>query len=360
MNFYMPVKVYEESNCVMAHARELSGMGIKPLIVTGKSSAKKNGSLDDVINALKSCGKNYAHFNKVEENPSIETIMEARDYGIEEGCDYVIGIGGGSPMDAAKAIALMMANPDKDALYLDTKVESFDCLPVAAVPTTCGTGSEVTGVSVLTRHKEKKKGSIPYRIYPQYAFLDAKYLMEAPENIINNTAIDALAHMIESYLNSNATDYSRMFVREGLRYWKECKKVLLGDEKLTLEYARKLMLASNYAGMAIAHTSTSVPHGLSYSLTYDLNIPHGKACAYFLGGYILEVSKEEQEDILAMMGFDSVMELNQFLIKVCGLEEVPKEILMESAMKVGTNEEKLKNCPFKADLDSVKRIAGVK
>lgn len=356
----MPVKVYEENECVKNHARELSALGNKPLIISGKSSAKANGSLDDVISALESQGKTYAYFNEVEENPSIETIMKAKEIGLRENCDYTIGIGGGSPMDAAKAIALMMANPEKGADFLDEKLSGAKCLPVVAIPTTCGTGSEVTGVSVLTRHAKKSKGSIPHKIYPAIALLDRKYLMKAPKNVINNTAVDALAHMIESYLNSNATDFSKMFVKEGMLYWRDCQKVLSGEEKLTEETAQKLLLASNYAGMAIAHTATSLPHGLSYYLTYDLGIPHGKACAYFLAGYLKEAPEKDQEIILEMSGFSNIEEFDNYITKVCELTPIPQDLLEKAATGIGSNEAKLKNCPFPVDMEAIKRIAGVK
>ena len=112
MFFYMPTKVYSENNCVRAHAKELASIGKKALIVTGRNSAFKNGSAADVETALSEYGVEWAFFNEIEENPSVETVMKGRDRGLAEGVDFVIGIGGGSPMDAAKAIALMIRCKD--------------------------------------------------------------------------------------------------------------------------------------------------------------------------------------------------------------------------------------------------------
>ena len=122
---------------------------------------------------------------------------------------FVIGAGGGSPMDAAKAIALMVQNRDtsEDILYKPIKLKA---LPVVEVPTTCGTGSEVTPYAILTRDDIKTKQSISHKIYPVLACIDAKYLESAPAGLIINTAIDALGHLVESYFNTNATEYSRM------------------------------------------------------------------------------------------------------------------------------------------------------
>ena len=94
---------------------------------------------------LDSCGIRHVLFDRVEENPSTDTIMEARDLGVKENADFVIGIGGGSPLDAAKAIALMIRNKDMDKSFLYETAEGAEALPVISVPTTCGTGSEATG-----------------------------------------------------------------------------------------------------------------------------------------------------------------------------------------------------------------------
>ena len=114
MKLYMPTKVYNEKNCVENHSRELAALGTKALIVTGKHSSRINGSLEDVKGALERERIPYVIFDEIEENPSVETVMKARALGVSEGADFVIGVGGGSPMDASKAISLMMANPEHD------------------------------------------------------------------------------------------------------------------------------------------------------------------------------------------------------------------------------------------------------
>ena len=139
MRFFMPTAVRQEQNCVARHAEELAACGRNALIVTGRHSARENGSLNDVIMALDAQGVRYAVFDQVEENPSVETVMAARDAGLAAKADFVIGIGGGSPLDAAKAAALMLAHPEKDWHYLYETADSA-ALPVAAVPTTCAVG----------------------------------------------------------------------------------------------------------------------------------------------------------------------------------------------------------------------------
>ncbi len=358
MLFYMPVKVYQEKDCVYKHREELAALGSRALLVTGRSSAKKNGAYRDVCEALEAMGVTHCLYDETEENPSIETVMKARDFGLAESVDFVIGIGGGSPMDAAKAIALMIANPGKEASFLFEKVSHPAVLPVVAVPTTCGTGSEVTGVSVLTNHAKQTKGSIIHRIYPALALVDGTYLKAAPRQVLCNTATDALAHMIESYINTNTTAYSRMFVREGLRVWSLCKEVLSGAREATDADYEQLMLASTCAGMAIAHTGTSLPHALSYYLTYHLGIAHGKACGYFIPGYLREADETDRRELLSLCGFATADELEAFLTQICGMEPLPQEVRQATAAQVLANPAKLALCPYPVDAGVMERIVG--
>ena len=213
MRFYMPTDVYEEENCVVNHGADLAKLGNHALIVTGSHSAERNGSLHDVTRALATHGIQWTHFNEVEENPSVETVIRARDLGLSRGCDFVIGVGGGSPMDAAKAVALMMRHGEADESYLFDAHAKTDPLPIVCIPTTCGTGSEVTAVSVLTRPTLKKKSAIPHRIFANLALLDGKYLASAPRHVLANTTMDAFAHLAETFNNA-----SHLNVRSGGLY----------------------------------------------------------------------------------------------------------------------------------------------
>ena len=116
--FYMPVKVISGREAVRKHASGLKGFGKKALIVTGRRSAKACGVYDDICAALEEAGIGHAWFHEVEENPSVTTVMEARDLGLREQADFVIGAGGGSAMDAAKAVALMIRHAEEDRAYL--------------------------------------------------------------------------------------------------------------------------------------------------------------------------------------------------------------------------------------------------
>ena len=359
MKFYMPVKVYHETDCVRSHAAELCALGRKALIVTGKSSAAKCGALGDVEEALEQGGRQFCVFNEVEENPSVETIVRGAQLGCAEGADFVIGIGGGSPMDAAKAIALMMRHPDQGWEYLYDKGAETSTVPIAEIPTTAGTGSEGTAVSVLTRHDKHVKGSIPHKIFADLALIDGKYIASAPAQILANTTMDALCHLYESYIHSKATDYSRMCAEYGIKIWARSKDVVLGLREAGAEDYRNMMNASCMAGMAIAHTATSMPHALSYRLTYSAHMAHGKACGYFLAGYLKEADPADAAHILSLAGFESINALEEYYVSTCGRDEVPIEILEQTVEEVLGNEGKRKMPPFPVDEAVVGRIEGI-
>ena len=356
MRFFMPTRLYAERNCVTNHAAELARLGTRALIVTGGKSSKNNGSLDDVAAALGKTGCVWSVFDEVEENPSVETVMKAATVGIDMAADFVIGVGGGSPLDAAKAAALMIANPAKGADFLCRGGEPHNApLPLATVPTTCGTGSEVTGVSVLTYHERRTKGSIPFRIFPQIALCDGKYLAEAPMSLIINTALDALAHLVESRLHSSADTFSLMCAESGLMGWGRHMGLLGVECRPTLKELDSLMAVSSIAGMAIAQTGTGIPHGLSYALTYEAHIPHGRACAVFLPGFIAE-SGSEGERVLRLAGFAELEEFKEFIRQTAGTVS-DKELLGLAAESVLASPAKLGTAVFAADRESVMRIA---
>lgn len=356
MLLYIPTKVYSENDCVRNHGRELASYGKKALIVTGKYSSKKNGSLADVTEALEQMGVDYVVFEDIEENPSVETVMSARDFGIKEHVDFVIGIGGGSPLDASKAIAIMIANPDANSAVLyENRVLKH--LPVISVPTTCGTGSEVTPYAILTLHKERTKRGISHRVFPELALLDATYLKTMSRSNLINTAVDALAHLVESYLNTNANELNKTYSREGLRTWASISRPLASDT-LTDEDFTKLMHASMLGGMAISHTGTSLPHGLSYSVTYELGVPHGKAVGMFLGKYVkMYQAKEDAGQVLQLLGFADADAFESYLQELLGKVEVDEALMLENAKGLLQNPAKLKNYPYAVTVEELVNMA---
>lgn len=366
MQFFAPTHVYLEKNCVDNHKQELLSYGKRAFIITGKHSSAVNGSLADVLAVLDEASVPYLIYNDIEENPSVETVAKAAAEGKEFQADFVIGIGGGSPLDAAKAIALLIANPQEDACCL-YEPKDLKALPVIAIPTTCGTGSEVTPNAVLTRHAFKTKKSISYNIYPELALVDGKYLASAKGRLLIHTAVDALAHCVESRLHAKANVYNHMFSEYGLSLWGKLAPVLeqiaaepdavpssLSDEDL-----ESFMLASTVAGMAIAQTTTSLPHAISYEITYNHGVPHGKACGIFLAAYMDEYARNNPEDVnrvLSLLGFDSTESFGEYLRRLLGSVAITEEESNLYADNIMANASKLSTYPFPIDREAILRI----
>ena len=366
MIYKTPVKIYNEENAVRNHAEELGLLGRKALIVTGRNSAVKCGALDDVLEALKSVNIDYALYDKVEENPSTETVMEARDFGLNEGCDFVIGIGGGSPLDASKSISVMMYHKDKNADFLFIKGYehasdmSGESLPVVSIPTTCGTGSEATAVSVLTRKELENKQSSSLKFFPVIAFLDHRYLKAAPMSLITNTSVDTLGHLLESFVHTSTTPVSAQTVREGLNIWSLTRNVLTGEREPDDADYKNLLLSANLGGQAIAQTGTSLPHALSYRLTYSLHIPHGRAIGFFLPGFLKFADKDMIQSVLDWSGFANFDEFEDYIIRVTDPGSVDKaewnRLTAMSAADILKAPDRIARVPYPVDQNIINEI----
>lgn len=285
MNFYMPTKIIAENGSVTKNSSLFASYGKRCLIVTGKSSAKLCGALDDVISALDSNNITYKIFDKVTQNPLIATCIEGGSIAREFGAEFVVGIGGGSPLDAAKAMAVFATNDiDEDGLY-SSKWQNAP-LPTIAVGTTAGTGSEVTQIGVITDSKGRKRSFRADISFPVIAFGDTRYTACMPDKVMRSTAIDALSHCIESYFNSNSNDISRANAVLGAKNIVSVFKEIIRGKELDDNMRTLVYEGSIYGGIAISITGTSFPHALGYFLSEDHGVAHGTACGIFLPEFI--------------------------------------------------------------------------
>ncbi len=315
--YVMPTKLFVGRECLKKNYRELGGYGKKAFIVTGKSS-RYNGSLLNCTEALEANAVEYLIYDKIKENPSVEEVEAAAKEGNKNGVDFVIGIGGGSPMDAAKAIGILIKNKDKTGEDL-CKLPLLSSVPLIAVPTTAGTGSETTPYSILTIHKKKTKQSLPHKIFFDKAFIDARYAFDMPRNITTNTAVDALTHLIESYLCTNANYFSDKLCETGFSMFAECRKALY-DFTLDFDLREKLFLMSSMGGFCISQTGTSLPHKLGYALTYFKNVAHGAANGVLTAEYIKLCDPAKVSHMLSILGFSTIDELDRYIRDILELD----------------------------------------
>ena len=356
----MPTKIRFARGVIDKYKDDMGDLGNKALIVTGQSSSKKNGSLKELQDALESLKIDYVIFDEVEENPSLETVEKATSIGKKEKVDFVVGLGGGSPLDAAKAIAVFIKNPhiNSDNIFSYSNLQG---LPVVAIPTTSGTGSEVTPYAILTVHKEKTKININQPTFPEVAYLDSSFTDDLSFDITVNTAIDAFTHLLESYLNIDATDLTDMYAEKGFELFNYCLKAMLSKE-LTSEFRDKIMLVSMYGGISIAQVGTSLPHGMGYALTYNKGLPHGLANGVLTVEH-LRLFKEKDnrnkvDKMLELIGVDNLDHLDEIfksLFQLDDLKVTPQEI-KDYAQAFTQNETKLKKHPEEVNLTDIYNV----
>lgn len=283
LNSFMPVKLITGPGCVRDSAKELAKLGKTCLIVTGKRSARLSGALQDVTDTLEQNGQKWALFDEIGQNPKLTDCMAAAQKAIAAGADFVVGIGGGSPLDAAKCIAVLAANPGMSQAQLYAFDWANAPLKIVTVGTTAGTGSEVTKVSVITTPDGRKKSFHHEDIFPVLALGDATYTMSLPPMVTRATAVDVLAHCAESFFSRAANHLSRCYAVEGIRLLLPVFRALAenGCDDLDYDTREQLYCASIYGGLAINVTGTCFPHTMGYLLTETFGIPHGTACAVF-------------------------------------------------------------------------------
>lgn len=331
-NFFIGTRAIFGDNCVIENEMLFSQYGKKAFIVTGKSSAIESGALEDVCNVLTRRQIGYCIFNEIENNPTMENVSEAANEARKYGADFIIGIGGGSPLDAAKAIAVLAVN---DISPVELYKNSFlnIPLPIIAIPTTAGTGSEVTPYSILTRKDIQIKMSFGnVDIFPKIAFLDARYTDSLPYETTVNTAVDALTHSIEGYICKRSTTASDLLAEKSIEQIGLCIDSLIKKD-IKHEIREKLLYASMLGGMVISHTGTTILHGMGYSLTYFLDIAHGKANGLLLEKYLVfnyEEAKFKIDTILKLLNFSSLKELGNVMEALLG--EMPKLMIEDIEM----------------------------
>ena len=314
MKFYLPTKVYKGSDCLSNNAKELI-LGTRAYIVTGRSSGRLSGALTEVEKILTDASVPYLVCDRITNNPTVEECFEAGKEAKAFNADFVIGIGGGSPLDAAKAIAVYAVN-DMSPMDIYNGNYPIKHLPMAAIPTTAGTGSEVTQYSVLTVTAEHTKRSFSTEdTFYKVAFLDGKYTENLPLQITRNTAVDALSHLIESYTNTRATVMTEYVALEGMRIWGKKIKALT-EGSFTSDDRDDLLWASALGGIVIAQTGTTIVHSMGYPLTFYKDIPHGMANGMLLKEYLKNAERvipEKVETLLTALGIKTADELGNIL-----------------------------------------------
>ena len=251
------------------------------LIVTDKGLVAA-GIVSRLESVLTEAGISWTRFDEVEPDPRFEIAVRAVEAAKSEKAELVIGIGGGSPLDIAKVCAILATNtkPVSELFGIDMVPEAG--LATILIPTTAGTGSEVTPIAILSdEHEKLKKGIVSPRLFPAVAILDPELTLGMPPGVTAATGLDALIHAVEAFTSKNANSISDVFARQAMRLvFGNIRKAYANGEDLA---ARAGMLeGSLLAGMAFANAGVTAVHAFAYPIGAEFHIPHGIANSIML------------------------------------------------------------------------------
>ena len=305
MRFHVPTRIYFGSG-VISQLKEIVEDNFKDsrLFLVTDQGILDSGIADKVLSQF----QNIQVFDKVEQNPKFNTVNRAGDIVREIKPDVVIGLGGGSALDAAKAIALLATNPGNIEDYEGKGKYKSPPLDVLAIPTTCGTGSEVTWVSVVTHTERMFKMSIkgPH-MFPAVALVDPDLLVTLPPSLVASTGMDALTHAIEAYTVKPATYFTDIYAREALQLIFSSLERAYEDIKTDKEAREGIMLGSTVAGLAFGNSDVGAVHCVAEAVGSIYDTPHGVTNSIFLPfvmEFNLPAAKDRYAEIARIAGIE--------------------------------------------------------
>lgn len=253
----------------------------KAFILSGPH-LNKIGLVEKCLKLLESEGIETSLFTETEANPSCETVARAAGLCKSEGADFIVAFGGGSPLDTAKAVAVLVTYGGEIKDYEGGGKVKGPVLPIIAIPTTAGTGSEVTPFSVITDHERNYKLTVSSNyLIPEYAILDPDMIETVPEKTAAACGIDALIHAIESYLSLAASPFSEMCSLRAIELIGKNIRAYVAN-RTDKEAAGNMLLGSLFAGIAFSHARLGNVHAMSHPVSAYFDVAHGVANAILL------------------------------------------------------------------------------
>ena len=318
---------YHGAGAIQAIAPEAKERGFKKALVCTDPDLIQFGVTDKVTDMLKKEGLVYEVYSNIKANPTIENVQNGVEAFKEAGADYIVAIGGGSAMDTAKGIGIVIANPEfADIRSLEgvapTKNKS---VPIFAVPTTAGTAAEVTINYVITDvEKNRKMVCVDPKDIPIVAFVDAEMMYTMPKGLTAATGMDALTHAIEGYITAGAWELSDMFHIKAIEI---IAKHLCGAVENTPEGREGMALGQYVAGMGFSNVGLGIVHSMAHPLGALYDTPHGVANAIILPivmEYNAEATGEKYREIARAMGVSGVDSMSQEEYRKAAIDAVKK------------------------------------
>ena len=332
-------------------------IGGKHAFIISGPHLNKMGIVKKCSDALQDAGIMVDAFTQTEGNPSVETVDKATEEFKASGADFIVALGGGSPMDVAKAVGVVAKYGGSITEYEGADKVPGDIVPLIAIPTTAGTGSEVTAFSVITDHSRNYKLTVfSYSLIPAYAILDAELLTTAPASVAAACGIDAMIHALEAYISTAASPFSDAMAQKGLEYIGKYIRRYVANRS-DIEAAEGMLVGSLFAGIAFSWARLGNVHAMSHPVSAFFNVPHGVANAillpviveynsladngkyYDIYSYISNKSVNREEFVPSML-VEAIKELNASLgipatLGEVGVTEEKIDAMADDAMKSG-------------------------
>ena len=307
--------------------KEIKRLGLHKAFVATDKDLIKFGVADKVLSVLKEAGIPYEIFSDIKPNPTIENVQHGVDAFKASGADYIIAIGGGSSMDTAKAIGIIITNPEfADVRSLEgTAATKNPCTPIIAVPTTAGTAAEVTINYVITDVERKRKFvCVDPHDMPIIAVVDPDMMSTMPKGLTAATGMDALTHAIEGYTTKGAWEMSDMFHLKAIEIIsRSLRKAVANDP----EGREGMALGQYIAGMGFSNVGLGIAHSMAHTLGAVYDTPHGVACAMMLPivmEFNQETTGEKYREIARAMGVKNVDTMSQSEYRKAAIDAVKK------------------------------------
>jgi len=299
--FQVATRLVFGSNSRAVLPAELSRLQAKRPLLLSDAGLRQAGILGTIADILSGAGVPFAVFDEVEANPSIETVERALALYCNHGCDSILALGGGSPIDTAKALGVLVTNAGTVRDFVGLNTFSNPLPPLLAIPTTVGTGSEGTNFAVITDHAAHKKVVIGNPLLaPAVAILDPELTLSLPPKLIASTGLDALTHAVESYLTTVASDFTDAVGLHAVRLIARHIEDAVKPER-DVRTMGHMLHASCLGGLAFSYGRTALVHGMAHPLGAYYDVPHGMANSILLP-YVMEFNRPACEGRLADLG----------------------------------------------------------
>lgn len=335
-SYYLPTRVESGNGASEKTGELIRNLGVSSVLVVTDEGVRFAGLLDSILKSIENAELNYEIYDEVEPNPSAETIYRGTEKLKQYNLKAVLAVGGGSSIDTAKGIAAMATNSGNIIEYEGVGKLKNPPLPIIAIPTTAGTGSEVTNSTVVTNKETSfKLGVLSPLLFPDLAILDPGLTLGLPQEITAATGMDALTHAIESYTSKAASPITQAFALQAIKMIGEnlTNTYFVGTD---LKSRENMLVASLLAGAAFSQSRLGNVHAISHTFGGVFNIPHGIANAAllpFVMNFNLPACAEQYYEIAIALG-RNVSGLSKIEAAKEAIETV---IEMNKAMKIPLN-----------------------